>query len=89
MLSCLWYGAYIKEPLLLLGKSSPCVDNGFPLSLSEWFFTICPTPYNRNKNVLSVLLNKTLFKNVLSLSPECLWFVFFLGFFCGVFMDFI
>ena len=27
------------------------------LSLSEWSFTICPTPYNR-KYVLSVLLNK-------------------------------
>ena len=27
------------------------------LSLSEWSFTICPTPYNR-KNVLSASLNK-------------------------------
>ena len=37
------YGmVHIKEPLLLIGKSS-----GFPLSLSEWSFTICPTPYNR------------------------------------------
>ena len=35
---------HIKEPLLLIGKSSPC---GFPLSLSEWSFTICPMPYNR------------------------------------------
>ena len=39
---------HIKEPLLLIGKSSPCGSNGFPLSLSEWSFTICPTPYNRN-----------------------------------------
>ena len=27
---------YIKEPLLLIGKSSPCGGSGFPLSLSEW-----------------------------------------------------
>ena len=30
----------IKEPLLLFGKSSPCGGSGFPLSLSEWSFTI-------------------------------------------------
>ena len=36
---------HIKEPLLLIGKSSPCGGSGFPLSLSEWSFTICPTPY--------------------------------------------
>ena len=33
--------------LLLIGKRSPCGDSGFPLLLSEWFFTICLTPYNR------------------------------------------
>ena len=38
---------HIKEPLLLIGKSSSCGGSGFPLSLSEWSFTICPTPYNR------------------------------------------
>ena len=38
---------HIKEPLLLIGKSSPCGGSGFPLSLSEWYFTVCPTPYNR------------------------------------------
>ena len=38
---------HIKEPLLLVGKSSPCGDSGFPISLSEWSFTICLTPYNR------------------------------------------
>ena len=28
---------HIKEPLLLIGKSSPCSGgSGFPLSLSEW-----------------------------------------------------
>ena len=38
---------HIKEPLLLIGKSSLCGGSRFPLSLSEWTFTICPTPYNR------------------------------------------
>ena len=37
----------IKEPLLLIGKSSLCGGSGFSLSLSEWSFTICPTSYNR------------------------------------------
>ena len=50
---------HIKEPLLLIGKSSPCCGSGFPLSLSEWSFTICLMPYNRKYNVLSVSLNKT------------------------------
>ena len=39
---------HIKEPLLLIRKSSPCGGSGFPLSLSEWSFTIClnrPLPY--------------------------------------------
>ena len=36
-----------KEPLLLIGKSGLCGGSGFPISLSEWCFTICPTPYNR------------------------------------------
>ena len=27
---------HIKEPLLLIGKRSPCGGSGFPLSLSEW-----------------------------------------------------
>ena len=31
---------HIKEPLLLIGKSSPCGGSGFPLSVSEWSFTI-------------------------------------------------
>ena len=50
---------YIKEPLLLIEKSSPCGGSGLPLSLSEWSFTICLTPYNRKQNVLSASLNKT------------------------------
>ena len=29
------------------GMCSLCGGSGFPLSLSEWSFTICPTPYNR------------------------------------------
>ena len=42
VLSCLWH---IKEPLLLIGKNG---GSGFPLSLSEWSFTICLTPYSHN-----------------------------------------
>ena len=38
---------HIKEPLLLIERSSPCGGSWFPLSLSEWSFTICLTPYNR------------------------------------------
>ena len=34
---------HIKEPLLLIGKSSLCGGSGFPLSLSEWFL-----PYVRH-----------------------------------------
>ena len=37
---------HIKEPLLLIGKSSLCGGSGFPISLSQWSFIICPTPYN-------------------------------------------
>ena len=38
---------HIKEPLLLIGKSSLCGGSGFPFSLSEWSLIICLTPYNR------------------------------------------
>ena len=38
---------HIKEPLLLMGKSSICDCSGSPFSLSEWSFTICPTPHNQ------------------------------------------
>ena len=38
---------HIKESLLLIGKSSLCGGSGYHLSLSEWSFTICLTPYNR------------------------------------------
>ena len=42
---------HIKEPLLLIGKSSPCGGRGFPRSLYEWFVIIilCLTPYNRKE----------------------------------------
>ena len=30
---------HIKEPLLLIGKSSPCGGSELPLSLSEWSCT--------------------------------------------------
>ena len=46
VLSCLWDDAY-KKTLMLIGKSSPCGGSGFSLSISEWSFTICVTPYNR------------------------------------------
>ena len=38
---------HIKEPLLLIDKSSLCGGSGFPFSLSVWSLTICLTPYNR------------------------------------------
>ena len=38
---------HIKEPLLLIGKSSPCDGSRFPLSLFVCYVTICLTPYNR------------------------------------------
>ena len=47
-----------KEHLLLIGKSRPCGGSGFSLSLSEWSFTMCSTPYNRKSNVLSASLNR-------------------------------
>ena len=34
---------HIKEPLLLIDKSSLCGASGFPLSLSEWSLAICLT----------------------------------------------
>ena len=50
---------YIKYPLLLIEKSSPCsISSRIPLSLYEWPFTICLTPYNYIKNVFSLSLIK-------------------------------
>ena len=49
---------YMKEPLLLTEKSSPCGGgSGLPFSQSCPFI-ICPMPYNYKYNVLSVSLNK-------------------------------
>ena len=51
---------HIKEPLLLIGMSA---SRGFPLSLSEWAFTIfpsllpCPTPYNRKNKIFRVFVS--------------------------------
>ena len=39
-----WLMVHIKEPLLLIDKSSLCGGSGFPFSLSEWSLTICLTP---------------------------------------------
>ena len=39
---------HVKDILLLIEKSSLCSGgSGFPLSLTEWSITICPTPYTR------------------------------------------
>ena len=38
---------HIKEPLLLIEKSSQSGGSGFPFLLCEWSFTICLTPYSR------------------------------------------
>ena len=45
---------------ILIRKSSPCSgsSSGFPLSLSEWSFTTCLTPYNCKLKVSSTSLNK-------------------------------
>ena len=52
---------HIKEPLLLIGKSSPCGGSRFPLSLSRYLAgpLPCLTPYNRKQNMLSASLSKT------------------------------
>ena len=60
---------HIKEPLLLIGKSSLCDWSRFPLLLSG------PLSYVRyhitvNKNVLSALLNKTF-----PSSFPCVWYI--------------
>ena len=49
---------HIKEPLLLIGKSSLCGGSGFPLSRCGPL--PCLTPYNRKLNVLSASLNKNI-----------------------------
>ena len=44
--------------------------SGFPVSLSEWSFAMCPAPYNCKKNVLSVSLNKTFSFQLLSSADD-------------------
>ena len=58
---------HIKEPLLLIGKSSSCGGSRFPLSLSS---TIYVMPYNCKYSVLSASLNKT-FPSFLIYSSTC------------------
>ena len=49
---------HIKEPLLLIGKSSPCSDSsGFPLT--EWSFTIRLFCHITINEMSSASLNKT------------------------------
>ena len=48
---------HIKEPLLLIGKSSPCGGSGFPLLLSESSFTICLTQLNCDILFIAQLFN--------------------------------
>ena len=62
---------HIKEPLLLIGKSSLCGGSGFPFSLSEWSLTICLTPYNRKLNMLSASLNKNISFPSLTVASVC------------------
>ena len=47
---------HIKEPLLLIGNSSPCCGSGFPISLSEVSFTISLTPYNRKQKCVECVV---------------------------------
>ena len=51
---------YIKDILLLIERNILYSGGkGFPFSLSEGSFTICPLSYNRKYKVLSTSLNKT------------------------------
>ena len=61
---------HIKDPLLLIRRSSQCSGSSrFPLSLSEWSFTISPITYNHIKNVLSASLNQTFLSFIHSFLP--------------------
>ena len=44
VLSCLWDGAYKRT--LAVNRKEPMWQQQVSSSLSEWSFTICPTPYN-------------------------------------------
>ena len=61
---------HIKEPLLLISKSSPCGGSRFPLTLSDWSFTICPTPYNHKwKKCVECILKKQILPSFLFYMP--------------------
>ena len=49
---------HIKEPLLLIGKSSTCGGIGFALSLSEWFIPYVWRHITADKNALTASLKK-------------------------------
>ena len=54
-----WAGqTHPQSDPLITGNSRPRGSRGFSLSLSEWSFTICLTPWSRKWNVLSTSLNK-------------------------------
>ena len=58
---------HVKDPLLLIRKNSPCSGGSrFLLSLYEWSFTICLTPYNHIKHVEYIIK-----KNVLPSLVTC------------------
>ena len=46
MLWHLRFFPWTLQTLLLIGKSSPCGGSWFHLSLSNWSFTICLTPFS-------------------------------------------
>ena len=58
---------HIKEPLLLIDKSSLCGGSRFPFSLSEWSLTICLMPYNR---IIRECSTTELHLNKMSITPE-------------------
>ena len=56
---------YINDPLLLIEiVANEEMAAGF-LSLSQWSFIVCPTPYNVNKYVLSAKLVSSIIFNVI------------------------
>ena len=63
---------HIKEPLLLIEKSSLCGGSGFPLSLSDWSFTICLTPYGRSYFSFQPVLHDWCNKGRGMCSPVCM-----------------
>ena len=59
MCFCVCGMVHIKEPIMLVRENSTCSGgSGFPLSLSEWSFVICLTPYGRKEG--NVLFNDAL-----------------------------